>query len=213
MQAVMPMIGQRYHQLTVLKMHRNDQVDSYVLCKCECGNQKVIRAVYLRNGHTKSCGHCKGKTLSERFHNRIIKDEGGCWLWNGRKSKSGYGMITDKGKERLAHRLSYELYKGSLSNKFICHSCDRPECVNPDHLWEGTAKDNAQDMSRKGRVNKTRKARGSRHVCAKLTEADVFMIRELHKGGEGLRDMALHYAVSVTTIYDIVKLRTWKHLL
>lgn len=74
-----------------------------------------------------------------------------CWIWDTQQ-KHGYGQLRAFGKLYRAHRFSYELHFGPIpEGLFVCHKCDNPPCVNPDHLFLGTAKDNIQDMIAKGR--------------------------------------------------------------
>lgn len=81
-----------------------------------------------------------------------IKKINGCWIWQGAKDSKGYGRITVNYRIFGAHRLSFELFKGSIEkNKNICHTCDNPSCIKPDHLWIGTQKENMQDKMKKGR--------------------------------------------------------------
>jgi len=95
------------------------------------------------------------KTLLERFNAKYIKIEGGCWEWSASKHRQGYGRIRlgkKEGKTVQAHRVSYELFIGEIpSEKLVCHRCDNPSCVNPDHLFLGTHKDNMIDKYKKGR--------------------------------------------------------------
>jgi hypothetical protein len=89
-----------------------------------------------------------------RFWAFVIKSD--CWIWYGDRTKQGYGTYSVKvnGKWQTigVHRISYELYYGSISDGlFVCHHCDNPPCLNPEHLFLGTAKDNVQDMLHKGR--------------------------------------------------------------
>lgn len=77
---------------------------------------------------------------------------GDCWVWDGNKTNSGYGIIKAFGKMVTCHRLSYELYNGKIPDGIeIMHSCDNPICINPDHLSTGTHKDNMRDMIKKNR--------------------------------------------------------------
>jgi hypothetical protein len=112
--------------------------------------------------------HLLYQTLEERFWARVQKTEGGCWVWIGRRiprdTGKEYGVFEyrDHGRKvaAQAHRYSYELHNGKIlghvpgdAEKEICvlHRCDNPPCVNPDHLWLGSDKDNIHDMIAKGR--------------------------------------------------------------
>jgi len=93
------------------------------------------------------------KTLEERFWSKVYKTDT-CWLWIGHRLKAGYGVISVGGKNYLAHRLSYELNIGQIpEGKYICHKCDNPPCVNPEHFFVGDATANMQDASSKGRMH------------------------------------------------------------
>ena len=89
--------------------------------------------------------------LTERFADKWTREKG-CWLWVARKNAGGYGTFKADSKSLLAHRVSYELYVGEIPDGMcVCHKCDTPACVNPQHLFLGSHKDNAVDCVQKGR--------------------------------------------------------------
>jgi len=93
--------------------------------------------------------------IRKRFEKNFVK-QNSCWIWQGARDRSGYGRFNAFGTSK-AHRVSYQIYrKAPQRNLLVCHRCDNPPCVNPDHLFMGTSKDNAQDSVRKGRFGKMR---------------------------------------------------------
>jgi hypothetical protein len=96
-------------------------------------------------------------SLESRFWAKVDRrgpDE--CWPWLGSKI-CGYGIISQNNRCRRASQISWEIHNGAPfpSGKMACHSCDNPECVNPDHIWPGTMRDNMQDALKKGRLDST----------------------------------------------------------
>ncbi len=91
-------------------------------------------------------------SILKRFWEKVEKSDG-CWIWKAFKNKQGYGRIGIAAGECVnAHRLSYVIHKGQIpEDHFICHTCDNPSCVNPEHLFTGTRQDNINDMMIKKR--------------------------------------------------------------
>lgn len=133
-----------------------------------------------------------------------------CWIWVGGCTDKGYGRVRFQWKVWLAHRLAYKLHYGPFPEEFdICHHCDNPPCMNPEHLFRGTAKDNILDMMMKGRAGS---APGTRNASAKLTESDVIEIRRLHTQGISYTQLVLLYRVGKTTVSRIIRRKSWKHI-
>lgn len=140
-------------------------------------------------------------TLAERFNRQHIKGAPGeCWKWIGVKAR-GYGRISVGGRPTGAHRVAWELAHGKIpSGLFACHKCDVRDCVNPDHLFLGTAKDNSQDCLAKGRLTHLVGERASR---AKLSDEQVRSIRALLSAGGVQRSIAASYGVSESVVSRI----------
>lgn len=138
-----------------------------------------------------------------------VKKTDTCWIWQGAKYNSGYGRVYSK-IANLAHRLSYYIFHGELSNNLIVmHSCDVRLCVNPAHLSQGTHKDNTQDMIKKGRKFPQL---GSTNPASKLTVKDIREIRFKHFEGAIQTHLAKEYGVSPSLINLIVKYKNWRQL-
>jgi hypothetical protein len=146
----------------------------------------------------------KGRTPIQRFWEKVNKHTlSGCWEWTGSRNDYGYGQMKwDSVKVIYAHRFSYELHIGPIPTGLVLmHSCDKPSCVNPDHLTPGTNSDNTKDMILKGRCR-----------TAKITIEQVREIKRRLAGGEYYRDMAKEFNVSVTTVYFIKTGKTWANV-
>jgi hypothetical protein len=136
-------------------------------------------------------------SIVERFWSKVDKSSGdaGCWLWLAGKDKDGYGKycyrVGRKIVDTRAHRFVMELGGSALGTMYALHKCDTPACVNPAHLFAGTAKDNALDCSAKGRTLTGRRNSKPRS----LSEADVAAIRLAASGGESHSSIAKRYPV------------------
>lgn len=151
------LIGQKFNFLTVLKiLEWKTKLDWILLCKCDCGKDYKIYKNALLSGSTKSCGCWRKHSNWE--NNYKINETTGCWKWLGGKNSSGYGAANlrignDKRKRSFqTHRMFYEKFKGKIEKGLlVCHHCDNPICVNPEHLFLGTHQDNCNDKMKKGR--------------------------------------------------------------
>ena len=150
----------------------------------------------------------KRAPLADRFWSKVQKAEG-CWNWTAGASSRGYGVLEVGGRQMRAHRISWELRHGPIpAGVHVCHRCDNPRCVRPEHLWLGTNSDNMRDASQKGRI-----AFGSRNGSAKLIEAEVSDILRLYERGEhSQREIARRHGVTQATISHIVRREQWTHL-
>jgi len=127
---------------------------------------------------------------------------------------NGYGRIYDPAKKRQvqAHRFYYEKFIGPIPDGlYVCHHCDNRRCVNPDHLFVGTAKDNTQDAVKKGRlVNNWPNYYGEQSGMAKLTRRDVDEIRQRYATEvTSYTRLAKEYGVHHTTIGNIIRGDCW----
>ena len=146
-------------------------------------------------------------TIRTRFEQKIKIADSGCWLWMAGKFHDGYGNFRMNDSTR-AHRVAYELYVGKIpAGLQVLHRCDVRHCVNPDHLFLGTHQDNMTDCKLKGR-----RPRGEDHPQAKLKEADILHIRELHTTGTKQKDLCIMYSKSDGAMSDIVNRKLWKHI-
>lgn len=147
------------------------------------------------------------KTIKELFDESYMPiPEAGCWLWTGSFFKYGYGRININGKHFRAHRLSWIIHKGQIPEGMrVCHKCDTPSCVNPDHLFIGTDQDNYDDAVKKGRINKN----FENNPNAKLTWEKVEKIRILCRQGVLQKNIGKLFDVTQTAISSIGTYRTW----
>ena len=156
----------------------------------------------------------------ERFW-RFVQKTPTCWEWVGAKNGLGYGVLGKGGRRAgniKAHRASYLLNRGSIpEGLFVCHACDNPSCVRPDHLFLGTALQNWSDAHKKGRTGLPPRRVGTTNSNSKLTNQQVEELRQLYHPPPRRRGrvayhakLAARYGVDKSTIHNILTKRQWK---
>lgn len=150
------------------------------------------------------------EAFADRFWSKV-DPSGRCWEWTAYRKPNGYGaFMLRKGVFVGAHTVSFALVHGPIpAGMSICHKCDNPPCVNPDHLFLGTQRDNAFDMFAKGRATRTR---GTDRANARLTEDAVRAIREPAARYGLIRALAREHGVSETTVRKIRLGKKWRHV-
>jgi hypothetical protein len=186
------------------------------MCKCSCGGYSFANASDLVLGKRKTCG-CSNKPKDpvDNFEKHFeMKSPFECWNWNAHKLTSGYGHWqinhSKYNKHWLTHRFSYFSYKdNTLSDEdIVCHTCDNPSCVNPEHLFKGTQQDNIDDIINKGRGQK-----GSKVTNSKLNEDDVIeILRLLSEKKLKQTEIAKRFGVGDNIISNIKNNKAWKHV-
>lgn len=151
-------------------------------------------------------------SLEEAFYSRINfkLSSDCCWIWPGAKDRGNYGRLRFKSKDYTAHRASWIVHFGNIEeNMLVCHKCDNPPCVNPEHLFLGTPKDNNDDKIKKGRQAIFK---GEENGCSKLTANEVKEIIAWSKSGIKASIIAHNFNISKLYVYSLVSKVTWKHL-
>lgn len=196
---------------------------------CEqCGVQFTTTPSRVESGRGRFCSReCfdlgRRRSIEERFWPKVQKspEADGCWLWMGRRVhlRGGYGVMRAGPKGTgvvLAHRVAYKITYGPIpAGLHVCHRCDNPPCVRPDHLFLGTPAENMADAAQKGRAasgersgpqkHPERMPRGEKHASAKLTDAQVQEIRRLaEETSLSQREIAARFGVTPSNISYIV---------
>jgi hypothetical protein len=139
----------------------------------------------------------------------VVLDETSCWDWNAARDKDGYGKIGAHRVTFKSHRLSWEYQNGPIPEGLcVCHKCDNPSCVRPDHLFTETAQKNNLDKELKNR--QTRGTKNGMHI---LTEEDVRSIRKMYSTGQHSQiTLSEMYGVTQSCISKIVRNKRWLHV-
>lgn len=167
---------------------------------CRPCNQRRLRSLPL---------DVSDDILKDRFRVHLSShlNANGCWDWQGRINTEGYGKITIKNRQISAHRLSMRITTGYFSPYMILHKCNNRRCVNPNHLYEGTAAQNAKDRDK----DKTQ-VRGEKAHNAKLNTNQVIEIKNFLRDGVSPKRLAILCQVSTRTISQIRQGISWRHI-
>ena len=180
------------------------------LCLCGCGMRPTIAKTSRKStgmvaGQPNSFvkGH-KGKSPADRFWSKVAKgDKEDCWEWIVAINSSGYGSFGYNGKVYSSSRFSWFLSSGKFPEDCVLHKCDNRKCVNPEHLFIGSAKDNSDDKINKGRW-RGHNIRGDLHWNTIIPVGDFASIFSRHKSGESIRSIARSYDVAMETVRKII---------
>lgn len=173
----------------------------------QCGRSFVAAKDVVKRGDARFCTRrCMYDSWTRPTVNfwKHVRKGGSCWEWTGYRMDKGYGIAWDGKKRWLAHRYSYTMVHGDPGDKLICHKCDNPRCVRPDHLFIGTQADNMKDAATKDRV-----AHGDRHSKAKLTSKSAATIVSAVLSGTPQRQVAFRHGVSPATVCLIMQGKIW----
>ena len=144
---------------------------------------------------------------SDEFWARVDRSSE-CWVWTGVRTDKGYGRLPS---HERAHRWAWAEAHGPIPSGFhVCHRCDTPPCVRPDHLFLGTQAENLADMRSKGRGPRLPENRGERNPRARLTWARVREMRREHAAGQSLALLASAYGTTPQNVWYVVTGATWR---
>lgn len=144
-------------------------------------------------------------SLEAKFLSKVEKSDG-CWLWRGSipKSGDGYGWFSLGPRSERAHRVAHRLFMGPIpAGKLVCHTCDNRICVNPGHLFIGSAADNNKDRARKGRSSRHPQPRKINFEIAQRIRAEYAI------GGRLQREIGAGYGISQAVVSKIILGKTW----
>lgn len=177
-------------------------------CQCGCNKKYLLRNIHYYKGipvytrghhptlHIKNCINDE-----DVFWSRVNKTtDSGCWEWTEGLSTSGYGVYCLNNNRRQAHRVSWFYTYGVWPSKFVCHTCDNRKCVRPDHLFEGSQKDNMEDAAKKGRI------------CKKFTKDTVLNILNMKRKGMSTIDVVTIVGCSQSFVNKIMSGEIWWHV-
>lgn len=178
-----------------------------MICACGCGGRPREGKRFVHLHHVRVFDHAAA------FWAKVDKSpghgpRGDCWVWTGSRNEHGYGSLTVRCKRKKAHRQAWEYVVGPIPDGMeLCHSCDFPPCVKPEHMFVGTHADNHEDAAAKGLA-----CHGEGHRFAKLTDGQVREIREAVEGmafrSQGRKELARRFGISESYISELVAFKT-----
>lgn len=200
----------------------------------QCGSSFTAIPANVKRGAKYCSPECSRLSMflpADRIWQRGVRTATGCFEWTG-NNVHGYGRVSIGGTTRMVTHVAWELTYGPIpEGLYVLHHCDNPPCFEPTHLFVGTARDNGQDMSRKGRSGPTRHPermrrgdshparldgsylpRGENNKASKLTGDIVRAIRQRYAAG-GISQQALadEYGITQTCVGDVIRRKNWKH--
>jgi hypothetical protein len=179
-----------------------------------CGRMTSDRITLCRR--CEACDVKSPEAVERRFWSKVDRSRGpdACWLWAASRNQRGYGKFGMRDTMVRAHRFSWELANGPVpADLLVLHKCDVRHCVNPAHLFLGTAMDNTRDMIAKGRRRTPLNLpRGEAQHQSKLTTSDVLRMRRLFKSGVRLAELARMFGVTPTAAGYVCARRSWAHI-
>jgi hypothetical protein len=201
-----PLRANLHLQFNHLKYAKGEDIYMSIcqFCEKQVIGRRLCRSHYYkaRRAGSLEAFQKKYRSLKERLLEKIYIAENGCWLWTAQTNSYGYALIWHSGKCIRAHRASYEIFKEALvDSQVVCHKCDTPACVNPDHLFVGTRLDNNQDA-----VKKMRHAFGQKNGKTRLTRNHIHEILTDHRPQH---EIAKSYGVSQSHISRIKNNKVW----
>lgn len=178
-----------------------------------------MKKVYVGEGPKKEAltlhaDHGFPEKCIERFWGKVSVSSS-CWEWTaGLFKRGGYGQFNAFGAEstpQKTHRMSFQFVNGRIdSSVMVCHHCDNPKCVRPDHLYAGNAVSNNKDARIRGRAYLIPVTRGEICPAAKLTNEQVPVIRSLYSSGATMKEIGERFGVTKQAIWRLLHGRSWK---
>jgi Mor family transcriptional regulator len=148
--------------------------------------------------------------LAIKFDYRYtLNKDTGCLEWTGSRNNDGYGHLKCNGYMFQAHRVAYFLHYKFIDDRKVLHTCDNPPCVNWEHLYLGTNKENYDDMHKRNRVASLK---GTNNPRAKLNDKLIIEIINKFKPGMRYQELADEYQVTAALIGQIIRGDIWKHI-